>query len=324
MTAADGHHCRRLQPSELPALLRFLSAHRAASLILLSNARRAGLTDAGERFQGVYVASFDGRRITGVAAHYRSGMLALQAPEHAAELALLASSHSGYPLHGMLGPSDQVRAAASAGAGRAPVFDSPEILYTLELAGLPAATPGLPAQRARRATLADLDTLAGWAADYNIELLGARASDSLLRHCRSSVQRLIRGGHQWVLTGSPRTPAKPPAAGFGAPATGSTATPSRTVTVTAGDGDRLLAACTFNAGVDDCIQIGGVWTPAALRGRGYARRVIAGALRTAREEGITEAVLFTAINNQPARRVYTSLGFTPAGSYHIRLYRHPA
>ncbi len=287
---------RPLGNDDLPLLMQFLQSHREASLILLSNARRAGLEDQGKAFQGTYVASLCDGEITGVAAHYWNGMLTLQAPDDALALARHVRASSERSLNGLLGPSDQVRAAAAVSSDVPPVFDSEERLYSLDLADLILPTASGGVDGVRRATLEDLDTLARWSVDYNIELLGATERTSMLETSRKSVRRLIEGGHQWVLTGNGKERGK----------------------------RDLLAACTFNAGIDDTIQIGGVWTPQALRRRGHARTVVAGALSTARHEGMNQAILFTGNRNRAARKAYEVLGFVPIGTYHIMLYRFPA
>ena len=74
-----------------------------------------------------------------------------------------------------------------------------------------------------------------------------------------------------------------------------------------------VSLCTHTAQVSDIVQIGGVWTPPEWRGRGYARRVVAGALQVAEQEGVTRAVLFT--EGRAARRCYEALGFQRVGDY---------
>jgi len=75
----------------------------------------------------------------------------------------------------------------------------------------------------------------------------------------------------------------------------------------------------FNAMLADIVQIGGVWTPQELRGRGYARSVVAGSLLAARKQGIARAVLFADPANAAARRAYLSLGFRIVGDYGLVL-----
>src|SRR5204863_106038 len=56
-----------------------------------------------------------------------------------------------------------------------------------------------------------------------------------------------------------------------------------------------------------------------LRGRGYARSVVAGSLLAARKQGIARAVLFADPANAAARRAYLSLGFRIVGDYGLVL-----
>lgn len=81
-------------------------------------------------------------------------------------------------------------------------------------------------------------------------------------------------------------------------------------------GERV-AYSAFNATVSEVVQIGGVWTPRALRGRGHGRSVVAGSLQYARDRGARMAVLFTAEDNLPAQRAYAGIGFEPIGNYGI-------
>ena len=76
-----------------------------------------------------------------------------------------------------------------------------------------------------------------------------------------------------------------------------------------------MAYQQFNATADDTVQVGGVWTPPALRNRGYGRAVVAGALLTARAEGARRGVLFTAETNVAAQRAYEALGFARSGDW---------
>jgi predicted GNAT family acetyltransferase len=76
-----------------------------------------------------------------------------------------------------------------------------------------------------------------------------------------------------------------------------------------------VASTGFNARLPDVVQIGGVYTPPALRGRGYARAAVAGSLLAVRETGVRRAVLFTGTDNEPARRTYLALGFRVVGDF---------
>ena len=65
----------------------------------------------------------------------------------------------------------------------------------------------------------------------------------------------------------------------------------------------------FNARTSDTVQLGGIYTPPELRGRGYARAAIARQLQTERERGVGRAVLFTDDDNPNSTRCYAALGF---------------
>ena len=87
--------------------------------------------------------------------------------------------------------------------------------------------------------------------------------------------------------------------------------------------DRVVATSAFNARLPELVQIGGVWTPAADRGRGLGRAVVAGQLLHARAEGVRRSVLFTGESNTPARRAYEALGYRQVGDYGLTLFAAP-
>ncbi len=80
------------------------------------------------------------------------------------------------------------------------------------------------------------------------------------------------------------------------------------------DGDTPLAMTGFNAQVPDIVQVGGVYTPPDLRGRGHARRAVALHLAAA---GARRAVLFSA--SVAAARAYRAIGFRQIGEWTLLL-----
>jgi uncharacterized protein len=68
------------------------------------------------------------------------------------------------------------------------------------------------------------------------------------------------------------------------------------------------------------VQVGGVFTPPARRGHGYARAAVAASLALARARGAQRSVLFTAATNQAARRAYTALGHESIGDFGLVLF----
>ena len=86
-------------------------------------------------------------------------------------------------------------------------------------------------------------------------------------------------------------------------------------------GKTALAMSGFNARLPQIVQVGGVYTPPALRGRGHARRVVALHLAQARAAGVRRATLFAA--NPSAVRAYRALGFAQIGEWTLCLYEAP-
>ena len=281
---------RVVREGDRPAVERFLEGRLAFSMFLLSNLRSAGLADHGERLQGTYIARWRGDEVVGVAAHYRMGNLTLSAPDGAWDLAREVLAETGRPVAGLVGPADQVDEVAD-GLGLqaradAVYYDEREVLYRLDLAKLVA--PDALANgtvRGRRLANEDVETARRWAIGYHVESLGTAETEALA----AKVQRQVDAN-----LGSPD------------------------FLVLEHEG-RLVAQTGFNARLDMAVQIGGVWTPPELRGRGYARCAVAAHLLAAREAGVRTGVLFTSEDNVAARRAYEALGFEPIGHYRIVL-----
>ena len=289
------HRLEHLKPGDEQRVDEFLERYADSSMFMRSNLRRAGLVDRGERFEGTRVAlSVDGC-LAAVATVNWNGVLALQAPRYPAEIARQALASSPRPLRGIIGPWLQVVAAREAlGLGSARcTTDSREDLFSLPLQDL--LTPdGLACGRltARVAEPSDLERLTKWGVDYDVELKGLRADEALIEENIASAKAFIAAGEQFVLEA----------------------------------GDVPVSTCTWNARLPDSVQIGGVFTPQALRGRGYARSVVAGALRLARDASIQRSILFTGVHNHAARRAYEAIGFRRVGDFGLVLFvgEHPA
>jgi ribosomal protein S18 acetylase RimI-like enzyme len=285
---------RLLGAADEAALERFLVRHADSSMFLRSNARAYGLRDGGERLHGTYAAAFDGDQIAGVAAHYRSHVLVLQAPVvgAAAALASRAVAASGRPVGGLIGPLAQVMEARTAlgldGAGAA--MESEEDLFALELSQM--QVPAALADGRLVCRLPDgNDEMAqarAWRTAYAIEALGSTPGPDLDDEVRGSIAREVGRGDLWLLLD--------------------------------GERGRPLSMTATNARLPDMVSIGGVYTPPELRGRGHGRAVVAGQLVDVQRTGVRRAVLFTGRDNTPARRAYEGLGFRIVGDYALILF----
>ncbi|BCL33757.1 GNAT family N-acetyltransferase [Nostoc sp. MS1] len=274
--------CKILQPGDESLLETFLLQHVNTSMFLRSNWREGGLNNEGGRFQGTYVAAIEDDKIVAVAAHYWNGMIVVQAPVYLAKVTQAVMEQSDLTISGIAGPATQVEATKQAlGLENQPTqLDEQEILFSLTLQDLqvpPALASGVV--QCRLPHTQELELLSEWCVAYNVETLGKLATPDLLPHCRHEIEARQSTARHWVLIAD-NTP---------------------------------VAYTAFNARLPDIVQIGGVWTPPALRGNGYAKCVVAGSLLQAKSQGVERAVLFTNSKNYAAQAVYKGIGFQDTG-----------
>jgi RimJ/RimL family protein N-acetyltransferase len=283
---------RGLAPGEERAVEAFLAAYADYSLFLRRNLAERGLVDGSERYCGTWAGAFEDGRLVGVAQHSRFGAVLVQAPAHAGAVALQAARASERPVGGFIGPWSQALAARTAlGFDGAPMrMESHEGLYALPLDTLVVPTAlASKTWHCRRARAAEMDLLVDWRVGYNVEANGREDGPELRAWSREEMELGLAERASWVLEVD------------GAP----------------------VAFQQFNAMLPDVVQVGGVWTPPLLRGRGYARAVVAGALLAARAEGVRRSVLFTGEDNVPAQRAYAALGFERIGDWGLLFLKSP-
>ncbi len=254
----------------------FLARHFNESMYL-----RAEMLRTRERAHFA-VARQDGT-IVAVAAQVASGMVLLQAPVHAADVARAVLGATGQPLAGFFGSIAQV-AAARTGLGLDAVTfakDTAEDLFVLALPAL--RVPAVLREgvvRCRVADERDMALLVRWRADFRRATMKDADDAQLPINSRRDIAALLPAGSLFILeAGEP------------------------------------VACCSFNARLPDAVNIGNVWTPEPLRGKGYARAVVAGALAIAAQQGVQKAVLATGRYNAAARSAYASIGFEIVGDY---------
>jgi GNAT superfamily N-acetyltransferase len=283
---------RVLGPGDEPLVEAWLGPRLDSSLFLLGNLRAAGLEDTGATYSATWVAALECGAIAGVAAHCWNGVLLVQARRELGDLARAVLAASGRPLAGLSGPRDQVVSVrGSLGLADAPAaLDHEAELFSLDLDALVAPASLARGDVACAPPSADeLPLLVEWRIAYAVETLGAVSGDGLRTTCADEVGRLAEEGNAFVLREA------------GVP----------------------VAFSGFNARLRDVVQVGGVYTPPALRGRGFARAVVAGSLLRVRDEGVGRAVLFTERENVAARRAYLALGFRVVGDYGMVLFETP-
>lgn len=267
---------RALTPEDAAALEALLSAHADTSLIPRSNLRAVGLAWSGRPFEAQYVGRWEGGALRGVVGHAWNGMLLLQAPAAAGALAIAALEASGRRPAGLLGPWAQVEAAREA-LGLSPErFRLREEEVLMAIACAQARGPG---EGVRAARPGDLEVLAPWRIAFEREALFNPAPDAL--GLRAGLERSIEAGALFVLE----------------------------------EAGAVHAMGAFTARLlPEAVQLGGIYTPPELRGRGCARRLVAGMLGLS---GAARAVLFT--KDAAARRAYLAVGFEVCGTFGLAL-----
>ncbi len=259
-------------------------------MFLRSNSRRVGLEYRDANYHANYVGVFRDDALTGVAAHGWNGIVQLQAPDgdDAGTLATKAVEASGRKVTGLVGPVKQVRQARTALRLDDAVasVEGDERLYALDLVNLRVPESMTSARIVCRAPApGERDTLVAWRLAYDLEVLGAKDTPEHRAHSASVLDGQVADGRAWI---------------------------------TLADGVPVSLSA-FNAVLPDIVQLGGIYTPPELRGRGYAKAAVAKSLLEAREWGVTRAVLFTP--NPNAERTYGAVGFEHCGDYALVLFR---
>ena len=283
---------RVLVPGDEAALARFFELYPDTTLFFQNNLAAAGLSDSGAPYSGRYAAALEDDAIVALASHTWNGNLIVEAPRHLESVARAAIGASDRAVAGLVGPHAQVVALRGAlGLADAPTtLDSPDELFALPLERLwipDALARG--AWRCRPPRQDELDLLSAWREEYRCEVIGETAGPVLRAKAREEIDRNQVDGRNFVLE----------------------------------VGGGLVSFAGYNAATPHCVQIGGVWTPAALRSRGYARAVVAGALVAARERGVARSILFTGAHNRAAQVAYRALGYECVGDYGLVLFETP-
>ena len=281
---------RALGPGDEATLESFLARTPESSMFLRANLAKAGIVDRGQPFQGSYAGAFEDGRLVGAAALYWNGNLMLQCPSPLAAKLVAETLAAGLPraASGLIGPSAQVEAAIEIPpfSLRRARLAARQDLYALALERF--EMPALPGSdyTAGPATDADRPILREWRFAYGREVLAWPDSDGARRNAAEEIDRTIDDANGFVL----RRAGKP------------------------------VAYAGVNANLPDIAQIGGVYVPHAERDQGYGRLATGAALASLKAKGARHAILFTGIENVPAKFCYEGLGFRVVGDYAIVLY----
>ena len=267
----------------------YLAKHFTTAMFMRGNLRDFGIGNTQAPYGMRFFIREEGE-VTGIGGVGNGGAVMLQASGNPAEIVvhMRAALPAGFMPTVTTGAPEMVQAILEGfGAGAAPMqMNETEPLFLLPKSALvPQDMTGFTL---RPATMDDLPLLAKWNHAYNLEVLGVVDSPESRKETHEAAHRTIIHGRQRLLVK---------------------------------DGD-VVAQTNFNAALPDTVQIGGVYTPPALRGQGYARRAVAAHLSEAFSAGIKNSILFSA--SEAASQAYRSVGFKEIGSYRIVLFGEPA
>ena len=268
--------------ADVPAVLAFLNQHAEYAMFPLANHAQHGRTGGHDRAVTFHVARKDDQ-ITDVLTVTDGGMAMPFLPS--GDYAAAANLVKNRPLIGIIARRDDTHGLRSAlGLQDAPAtldHDEPHFLLDLDDLTVPDG-PGTLIPIAD----APRETMLHWMHDYDVEALNSTSDDARARGPQELAGRIAADSHMVLM-----------------------------------DGDTPLAKTGFNAQLPEIVQLGGVYTPPALRGRGYARRAAALHLAQARDRGVTRATLFSA--SDMAARAYRAIGSRQIGAWTLLLFDGP-
>jgi GNAT superfamily N-acetyltransferase len=259
----------------------FLSAHVTCAMFPLTNLREYGLSGDQPYAQRLWLARH-GAQVTDVLALSRSGLVLPVLPS--AHYAAAADVLAGLSVTGIIGRQDWARGMQNACGLSGPfTLNRDEPHFELPLSALQ-----MPQGAGQIVPLAQApaDTIKSWIHAYMIEALDTPKAQADVE-VFTRYDRYVAANSHVVLM----------------------------------DGTQPLAMCGFNARLPQIVQVGGVYTPPALRGQGYARRAVGQYLAQARAAGVQRAVLFAA--SDTAASTYRALGFEQIGQWTLLLLAEP-
>lgn len=275
---------RSATDADVPKIDIFLSQHIQTSMFPLANLRDFGLRGDDPRSVNIWVLGGGPRAVFAIT---NEGMVLAQCPDCSdAELAAAIALIRGHKLFGLASEATQARRIMQLAGweDRPATLNSDEPGFTLQLGDLVLPdTTG-----ARLVPLGDVERSIpeAWRESYLVEAMDFAPERAQMQAKKDIAIYAQRNSHRVLLVD-----------------------------------DQPVAMTGFNARLPEVVQIGGVYTPPNLRGRGYARLAVALHLVEARNAGASRAVLFAASNS--AARAYMSIGFKPAGHFSLILFTNP-
>jgi predicted GNAT family acetyltransferase len=274
---------REATPDDAQRIDAFLAGYADSSMYLRGNLAAHGVGVGADDHSTQFFLWGD-EAVEGVFGITKCGYVMAQVPGMPVAAAqAFAAAIRGRETLGMTGDADQVPVVLRALglAGSDFQLRHEEPLYRLDLKDLPEAPVA-----SRLMAASDLERLEGWYASY-LKDTGQADADAAARLAPGRARADLQTGRVRLLEQD------------GAP----------------------VAMAALNAVVGTHVQVGGVFVPQELRGRGFAQRITVGLLQAARRDGAETAVLFA--NNPVAARTYEAIEFQQVGWYGIALLARP-
>ena len=273
----------RATADDVPAIRAFLLDHIATSMFPLSNLDSYGIAGGHPRAMTFWLGWHEGQ-MTDAVGISDEGFVFPQCPSK--PWGDVAVSLSGRLVKAIIGDAAQVTALKNALSFESSEGDLDAIdpQYGLDLANL--VIPPDDGFRLAPLDAAPRTLLNAWRTAYLNEVLPPPGEDPVEKGASDIENYLQANSHRVLMAG-----------------------------------DTPVAMTGFNANVGDTVQIGGVYTPPELRGRGHARLAVALHLAEARAAGTKNATLFAA--SDQASRVYQSIGFRRSGDFGLLVFETP-
>jgi RimJ/RimL family protein N-acetyltransferase len=256
----------------------FLAPIAEYAMFPLANLRQHGMAGGHPNAVSFWICRNAGQ-ISDVLCQTDRGMVMPVLPSQ--DYAAAARALNGRPAIGFVGPRTWVRGlqAASGQAQATSTLDHDEPHFLLEMADL-----DIPDSASQIVPLskAPVEVIKNWMLDYQLRTLNTPPGEAATRVSDSYGQYTAENSHVVLM-----------------------------------QGDTPLAMTGFNARLPDIVQIGGVYTPPDLRGKGHARRALALHLAQAKAAGVRRATLFSA--SVSATAAYRAIGFRPIGDWTLLL-----
>lgn len=271
--------------ADVPALKSYLRDHVDVAMFALANLTNDGLGSFGARQMRFWLA-LEGDRIVGALGLSGAGFLLPVLGKASDVLATGAKAFlANERLIGISAEADQAALlVASLGLTSPFARDANEPGFALDLDRI--VMPAAEGARLLRPTQDNRALLIDWRAHYHVEVLGTVPGEATAAASQDIDAYLQIDSHRILeVSGSP------------------------------------VAMTGFNAILPDVVQVGGVYTPPALRGKGHARLALALHLAEVREKGVGRAILYAF--SEQAARAYRAIGFRPAGRMRFLLFANP-